>query len=187
MRSLSQVVLISAAGLATAGTIGTVGATGLHKVDGTGETAASAPSPSPDELRPIVETFEYPDAAGILERQGIRLFSGDGNIVLADCATPPVNDIGVLKVYSMEPEVGEKGRVCFKVLRDIGYLKLELPSVYSIRGDGQVKGAGHKVTAILKTEEGTLPPVAVNPTEPTPVGIGQAEDETMLLELRAKP
>lgn len=182
MRLGSQIVFFSGAGLATAVTISAVVVAASHVEAGPPVTAA-------DDLAASVETFDYPGAEQVLEQQHVKLIAGDGYIVLADCTTPPVDDVGVLKVYSTDLQVGRRGQVCFKVRRDIGYLKLEMPAVYSIRGDGQTDDSGHKVTAIVKTEDGVLPPVEVNPSEPTPIGIGQDEGnkETMLLELRARP
>jgi hypothetical protein len=133
-----------------------------------------------------VEDFAYPQAAQILAQYNVRLVSGDGGILFADCATPPTGDIGLIKVYSTE-EIGADGlgQVCFKVTKPSGHVEVELPGVYEIRGDGRKTGTGHKTTAILRTEAGQLPPVTVNPSGSTQVGIGAdgSNPPTTLLQL----
>jgi hypothetical protein len=147
-------------------------------------TAATA-----DEMPPIIETFEYPNAEQIFQRTGVRLVRGDGHVVIADCQTPPVNNLGVIKVRTTEIATIDNGVVCFKVLNSTGFLQLEVPAVYEIRGDGQKSGTGHNITAIVKTEDGVLPPILVKPSESTEVGIGKSADNkpTTLLELRIRP
>jgi len=135
----------------------------------------------------IVETFAYPGAAEILESINIRLISGDGHILLADCATAPVDDIGVIKVYTTEQiGPGGSGRVCFKVTGPSGRLDLQVPGVFEIRGDGQRPGHGHRLTAVVKPESGQQITVVVNPSGSTQVGVGADPDAepTTLLQLR---
>jgi hypothetical protein len=135
----------------------------------------------------LFERYAYPDAAGILERLNIRLISGDGHILLADCDTPPVNNIGVIHLWTTE-QIGPdaSGHICFKATGPAGRLDLEVPGVYSIRGDGQQPGYGHQLTAVVDTASGPPANVAVNPSGWTPVGIGVDEDNepTTLLQLR---
>jgi hypothetical protein len=138
----------------------------------------------------IVEDFSYPGAAAILARDNIKLISGDGGIMYADCATPPVGDVGVIKVYTTE-QVGADGlgQACFRVLKAAGHVEMEVPGVYEIRGDGRRAGTGHKLTAIVRTDEGQLPPVTVNPSGSTQVGIGAdpGDPPTTLLQLTVTP
>ncbi|WP_186316155.1 trypsin-like serine protease [Catellatospora sichuanensis] len=133
--------------------------------------------------------YPYPDAAQILAEQNVRLISGDGHIVLADCATPPVGNIGLLKVWTTDELIGPDGvgRVCFKVNAPSGVLNLEVPGVYEIRGDGQTTGTGHEVTAELEDETGEEITVEIDPDGSTPVGLGAdpTAPPTMLLQLRA--
>ena len=135
----------------------------------------------------IVEDFAYPGAADILATRNVRLISGDGHIVLADCATVPVDNIGVIKVWTTEPAgTGGAGQVCFQVTAAAGRLDLEVPGVYEIRGDGQRPGYGHQLTAVVDTETGAPATVVVNPSGSTQVGIGAnpANEPTTLLQLR---
>lgn len=153
----------------------------------TGSTATADPS-TPDEPSSIVEDYSYPDAAAVLAQYNVVVISGDGHILVADCGTPPDGDIGVIKAFSTEP-VGVDGEVCFKVLASSGHLVLELPGVFEIRGDGQRSGTGHHLTAILRTDAGELPPVTVNPSGSTQVGVGINPDNppTTLLQLTVTP
>ena len=135
----------------------------------------------------IMERFSYPNAAQILEQLNVRLISGDGHILLADCDTAPVNNVGVVHVWTTEligPDAG--GHICFRVTGPTGRLDLEVPGVYSIRGDGQQQGYGHQLTAVVDTPSGTPKTVVVNPSGYTPVGIGVDPDNepTTLLQLR---
>lgn len=135
----------------------------------------------------IMEGFRYPGAAAILESLNVRLISGDGHILLADCDTPPVNNVGVIRVWTTE-QIGPDaaGQICFKVTGPVGRLDLEVPGVYSIRGDGQAAGYGHQLTAVVDTASGSPTTVVVNPSGYTPVGIGVDPDNepTTLLQLR---
>jgi hypothetical protein len=137
----------------------------------------------------IVEDGAYPDAAAIEAAQHVRLVSGDGHIVLADCATTPVNNIGVMRVGTTEV-IGPNGEtltVCFKVTATTGVLNLYVPDVFSIRGDGQRTGTGHQGTAEVTTDAGVHTTVALDPSSYIQVGLGtddpNAEPAT-LLQLR---
>lgn len=147
-----------------------------------------AESPVPASGSAIVESFGYPGAAAILAAQNVRLISGDGHIILVDCATPAEGDIGLLKIYTTDETIGADGigRVCFKLTASTGLLDLEVPGVYEIRGDGQTTGTGHEVTADLKTDDGEKLSVDVDPDGSTQVGLGASPDNppTMLLRLR---
>lgn len=136
----------------------------------------------------LVDDGAYPGAAQILTEQNVQLIAGDGHVVLADCATPPVGDIGLLKVYTTDETIGADGigRVCFKVTAAGGWLSLQVPGVYEIRGDGQRTGTGHEVTAELRSDAGENLTVAVDPDGSTQVGLGADPNAspTMLLQLR---
>ncbi|GAA4952108.1 hypothetical protein GCM10023334_066980 [Nonomuraea thailandensis] len=133
--------------------------------------------------------YPYPGAAEILEAQNVRLISGDGHILLADCATPVQGDIGLLKIRTTDEAIGADGigRVCFRVAANSGVLNLEVPGVYEIRGDGLREGTGHQVTAKLRNDDGESLTVNVDPDGYTQVGEGTdpTASPTMLLQLRA--
>ena len=148
---------------------------------------AALPAVAEDVPPSIVEDYSYPDAATILAQQNVKLISGDGHILIADCATPPVGNIGLLKVYTTDETIGADGigRVCFKVSGPRGLLNLEVPGVFEIRGDGQATGSGHEVTANLTTDDGDKVTVDVDPDGSTPVGLGAdpTNEPTILLRL----
>jgi hypothetical protein len=132
--------------------------------------------------------YPYPGAAEILAAQNVRLISGDGHILLVDCATPVQGDLGLLKIYTTDETIGPDGfgRLCFKVAASSGVLNLEVPGVYEIRGDGQREGTGHQVTAKLRNDDGENLTVNVDPHGSTSVGLGTDPNAspTMLLQLR---
>lgn len=73
-----------------------------------------------------VEDFNYPQADKILAEKNIVLKRGDGHITLADC----VSGTGQLEVWARS-----KDKICFQVTGSSGWLTLEIPSVYGIRGN----------------------------------------------------
>ncbi|MFI7346010.1 hypothetical protein ACWEDZ_32900 [Streptomyces sp. NPDC005047] len=74
-----------------------------------------------------VEDFAYPQADKILEEQGIVLKRGDGHITLADCSS----GTDLLQVMARR----ESQPFCFKTVGDSGWLTLEIPAVYVMRGN----------------------------------------------------
>jgi hypothetical protein len=158
-------------------------------VVGRQEPAGAAPVTVQPAIGPesTVERFAYPGAAEILATLKVRLLAGDGRILLADCATDPVNNVGVIKVFTTE-QIGpnEAGLLCFQVTGSTGRLDLQVPGVYEIRGDGQQPGFGHHLTAVVTTEGGPSTPVVVNPSGSTQVGIGidPGNEPTTLLQMR---
>jgi hypothetical protein len=149
--------------------------TGGSAADGAGATIEEAlDDPTETNGGSIVEDFRYPSAAQILATQNVNLLSGDGHILLADCATPPQGDIGLLKVFTTDETIGADGigRVCFRVTASSGWLSLQVPGVYEIRGDGQRTGTGHEVTAELVADDGEELTVEVDPDGSTQVGQG---------------
>ncbi|MFC0529780.1 FG-GAP-like repeat-containing protein [Phytohabitans kaempferiae] len=165
-------------------------ALGARVTVGEGGTGAAVPG-EPRALdglgTSVVEGYRYPNAEQILAEQNVKLISGDGHILLADCATPPQGDIGLLKVYTTEEEIGVDGigRVCFKVRAPYGFLDLEVPGVFEIRGDGLRTGTGHEVTADLRDDDGEQITVDLVPDGSTQVGLGgdAHASPTMLLRL----
>ncbi|MEU5261471.1 RICIN domain-containing protein [Amycolatopsis sp. NPDC021455] len=151
--------------------------------------AQSGPARTAADGQPsLVEDFGYPGADRIFADTGVKLISGDGHILFADCATPRTGDIGLLQVHSSE-SVGTKhdGVVCFKITASSGTVQVKIPAVFEIRGDGYVPGAGHKVKAKLTTDAGTQSTVDVNPSGSTQVGqgTGPGAAPTTLLQLTA--
>ncbi|MFD0573621.1 FG-GAP-like repeat-containing protein [Kitasatospora gansuensis] len=120
-----------------------------------------------------MEDFAYPGAAQILAENHVTLKSGDGNIRLADC----LSTNNLIEVFSRTFDAGSV-KVCFRVTGPSGFLALELPKVYSIKGDD------HAVKASLKTGSSSSS-VDIKKNLYTPVGEGTSADGTTLLELNA--
>ncbi len=97
-------------------------------------SSATAIAESTETPPSAVEDFDYPQADKIFEERGIKLKRGDGHITLATCDDRP----GLVEVYArhMDPKdkIG-KGHFCFRVTGNAGYLSLELPSVYTAKGN----------------------------------------------------
>ncbi|MCQ9184427.1 hypothetical protein KMT30_36395 [Streptomyces sp. IBSBF 2953] len=89
----------------------------------------------------LVEDFNYPGADAIKAQRGITLKRGDGHIVLADCAS----GTGLMEVYSRKSE-----KVCFRATGASGYLTLEIPAVYGVKGE-----ADHEASVQLTTDGAT--------------------------------
>ncbi|MEU9077016.1 trypsin-like serine protease [Kitasatospora sp. NPDC048538] len=117
-----------------------------------------------------VEDFSYPDAAKILAERKITLKAGDGHIVLADCGSAP----SLVELYA---RAATPSRVCFKVTGQAGYLALQIPGIYDIKGDD------HTIKATLNTAgQATTLDVPKNAW----AGVGESlGDATTLLELNA--
>lgn len=118
-----------------------------------------------------VETYDYPLADKILAEKNIVLKRGDGRIVLADCAS----ESGLLEVWARS-----KDKVCFKVTGSSGWLSLEIPAVYGIRGSATQTA---RVDMTVGTEEKSYD-VAKDAFTP----VGESADEQgrdhMLVEIR---
>jgi hypothetical protein len=117
-------------------------------------SGADAVPVSADAPGYAVEDFAYPGADEILEERGIVLKRGDGHIVLTDCGSP-----GLLELWARD----HSDRICFRVTGDEGYLSLELPAVYAIRGNDYT-------TTANMTVEGEEKSFTIPANEWTPVG-----------------
>ena len=154
-------------------------------VNGLGVNPANAEAAA-DEMPSIAEDFSYPEPAKVLAEHGVKLTSGNGKIDIADCAAPPVGDIGLIEVYTTDITVNGDGAVCFRVLGVPGLLNMEVPAVFEIRGDGRRSGTGHDITATIRPEGAQATTVEVDPDGSTQVGIGTDPPgaPTTLLQLK---
>lgn len=135
-------------------------------------TAADAPGGQPS----TVENHEYPNADRIFAERGIKLIKGDGHILFVDCSVGG----DILRVESHN-WAGDRGYFCFKIRGASGYLTLELPSVYLIKGDSHT-------TAAKVTQDEVVKTVTVPENQWVPVGVEPDDDRgATLLELRVKP
>ncbi|MCZ7456217.1 hypothetical protein [Streptomyces sp. WMMC940] len=137
-----------------------------------GGTDAPAVAPVADAAPGYaVEDFNYPQADKILAEQGFLLKRGDGHIVLATCGSEP----DLLEVWARSKE-----KVCFRFTGNKGYLSLELPSVYGIKGNDY----NTDVTMTVENEEKSF---KVDKNSWTPVGESADPEgrEHMLVEIIA--
>lgn len=129
---------------------------------------AAAPPP---QLQPgLEENYDYPNAGNLLAEKKLRLLKGDGHILLVDCG-----GADLVEVLSRSG-----GRFCFQVKGAQGYLTLELPETYLI------KGGNHPLTAKV-TIDGETKTVTVKKNEWAPVGEGSSPNSgpATLLEIRS--
>lgn len=117
-----------------------------------------------------VEKYDYPQADKILAEKNIVLKRGDGHITLADCAT----GTGQLEVWAHD-----KDKVCFDVKGNSGWLTLEIPAVYGVRGNDYTT----EVDMTVGTEEKSFD-VAKNAWTPVGESADEAGREHMLVEIR---
>ncbi|WP_203690517.1 hypothetical protein [Streptomyces sp. SID12488] len=119
-----------------------------------------------------VENFAYPNADKILAEQNIVLKRGDGHITLADCAS----GTDLLEVWARE----KTDKICFAVKGTSGWLTLEIPSVYAIKGNTYAT----EVDMTVGTEEKSF-----DVEKNTWTAVGESADEQsrehMLVEIRA--
>ncbi|WP_410562273.1 hypothetical protein [Amycolatopsis sp. cmx-4-61] len=168
IKSILLVTVVAAA--ATAGCIATASADG-----GT------------DQPPSVVEDFSYPGATQILGDTGVKLVSGDGHVLFASCPNGP-DTVGLIQVRSSDLiGTNHDGKICFHVLGGTGWLTMQIPNVFSIRGDGLQPGQGHRLKAKLTTSAGAESTVDVSPSGTTQVGIATTPpgDPTTLLRLDA--
>ncbi|MEV6688455.1 hypothetical protein AB0N28_24420 [Streptomyces sp. NPDC051130] len=118
-----------------------------------------------------VEDFGYPNADKILAEQHITLKRGDGHILLADCAS----GTDLMEVWSRQSE-----RICFRVTGAGGYLTLEIPAVYAVKGNDYKAAVDMSVGSERKSFD-------VNKNAWTSVGESADEQgrDFMLVEIRA--
>lgn len=140
------------------------------------------PSSAEDTPPSIVEDFGYPGAVQVEADLGIKLIKGDGHILLADCGANPTNPpADLILVQSNDISLPSGGNFCFRANGASGYLTMEIPKVYFVRGDDT-----HTVAAKVEVKDDptVVETEQVDPGEWQPLGAGQARGDATLLELR---
>lgn len=141
-------------------------------------------APAAEDQPSAVEDYSYPGREKILAEDNVKLVSGDGHIIYADCDQPPTGPIGLIEVHSTDITVGkgEDGVVCFKVIGSNGFLTLLLPDVFEVYGDGRQPGTGHKGKAeVVSQSSGQHKIVDLNPSGSAQVGVGSPGGEPSTL------
>jgi hypothetical protein len=145
--------------------------------------ASSSAAEEADAPTSIVEDYTHPDAAGILARHGLKVFKGDGHIVFDSAKTYDESECapGLLQVEK-NLDVEPYGMwYCFRTVGTKGFLTLEVPGTFGLRGGTQT------VTATAELPDGTeLDPYVVEPNERVAVepGEGGEAPQAILVELR---
>lgn len=158
---------------ATAAAVAACAAALIAVTDSSHGSATHAPVTAANDLPGYaIEDFNYPNADKIKADKGITLKRGDGHIVLADCSSAT----GLLEVWSRNKE-----KICFRTTGTSGYLTLEIPSVFAVKGS-----ADHAADVTLTGPDSASQQVQVAKGSWTPVGESadpQAR-EFVLVEIR---
>ncbi|MDX3518253.1 hypothetical protein [Streptomyces scabiei] len=166
MRLARRAVGVAAVG-ALAWIAVTTGASG-----GKSEPASPAALVAEDAPGYAVEDFSYPFADKIRAERNIVLKRGDGHITLADCAS----GTDLLQIMARD----RTDKICFKVVGTSGWLTLEIPAVYAIKGNGYTT----EVDMTVGTEEKSFD-IIKNSWTP----VGEAADtegrDHLLVEIRS--
>ncbi|WP_405770301.1 hypothetical protein [Streptomyces sp. NBC_01538] len=138
---------------------------------GTAEAADTAALAAEDAPGYAVEDFNYPQADKILAEKNVVLKRGDGHITLADCVT------GTGQLELLARDRGDK--ICFNTVGNEGWLTLEIPAVFSIKGNNY----STTVDMTVGTEEKSY---EINKNTWTPVGESTDPEgrDHMLVEIR---
>lgn len=129
--------------------------------------AASSVAAGDDIPPSAVEDFRYPGADRILAEKGIKLISGDGHILLAECGATADQ----IKLWS------RTGDFCFQAKGSTGQLSLEVPDVWAL------ETSTHPISAEL-TAEGETQSVDLPQDGYKLVGEGNREAPTTVVEIR---
>ena len=120
----------------------------------------------------IVEDFSYPGRDQILAERGLKLKSGDGNILYVDC------DVEGDKIIVESYEFADY--VCFQLRGDHGYLSLEIARTTYLYSENQPLDATLQIAGQDELQQKHVP-------ENYWTGVGEAENlpSATLLEIRA--
>jgi len=102
--------------------------------------------------------------------------------MLAGCgANPNLPPADLILVQSLKPDFPAGPNFCFKATGTEGYLTMEIPDAYFVRGENgrtiAAKVETHDNPTVVETEK-------VEPGEWQPVGVGQSRGSATILELR---
>ncbi|WP_308402214.1 hypothetical protein [Streptomyces sp. AN091965] len=154
--------------MVTGGLSGTPATADAHTADA--DTKVHSALVADDAPGFAIEYFAYPQADKIRAEKGIILKRGDGHVLLADCAGGP----GLLEVWARAKE-----KICFRVTGNSGYLSLEIPSVFGVKGNDYA--ARVDMTAGSERKSFDI-------TKNAWTGVGESADEQgrdfMLVEIR---
>jgi len=133
-------------------------------VVGTGAAPSHAEPATAENTAPtsLAEDFSFPGQGKILADHNVRVLSGDGNIVQAECAA------GLIAVRT-----STTNQVCFQVLGLPGNVTMEVPSLTQIGGDG------HDIVALVRPTGAA--PTAIHLTSTASTTVNTTTDTVLQL------
>ena len=169
-----------AAALSALAAVAVVGVVGLTASSG---NAAAKADDGPSSL---VEDFSYPGAAAILAEHQLKLFAGDGHILFDSKRTHaegqcPTGLTQVEKSTGGEPPFGVY--YCFRTIGSKGFLTLEVPGTFGVRGGTEDLVVTAKVSSAPDSEAKEF---EVEPNEPVAIDPGDGDElpKAVLVEIR---
>ncbi|MEU7798907.1 hypothetical protein AB0J14_16255 [Micromonospora arborensis] len=152
---------------------------GVVAVSATSGSAAEQADVPPS----IVEDYSYPGAEVVLAEHGLKLFKGDGHIVF-DSARPYTGSQCATGLIQVEKHLDVEPYgvyYCFRTIGSKGYLTLEVPGTFGVRGGSET------ILVKAKLPDNTvLPTYEVAPNQPVAIEPGNDGDtpQAILVELR---
>ena len=146
-------------------------------------TASSSAAEEAEDPSSIVEDYTHPNADTILAQYGLKVFKGDGHIMFDSAKTydEPECTAGLLQVEKTLDVEPYGMYYCFKTIGTKGFLTLEVPGTFGVRGGSEA------IIATAQLPDGTvLPPYEVDPNERVAIepGTGSEPPQAILVELR---
>ncbi|MGY4645845.1 hypothetical protein [Cellulomonas sp. URHB0016] len=143
-----------------------------------GGAAVAAGEPGTEVQSSLVEDFAYPGADVILAEHGLKVFKGDGHIEVVSSGEPCAP--GLIQVESMPDVEPYLGYFCFATSGARGFLTLEVPNTFLLRGGDKPV----KATAKLPGEALETYAVPANASVAVDPGDGAETPQAILVELR---
>ncbi|NKY39207.1 lipocalin family protein [Cellulomonas septica] len=144
-------------------------------------SAGAAEGAAAEVQSSLVEDFAYPGADAILAEHGLKVFTGDGHVepvssgaVGGSCAP------GLIQVETLVEEEPYGSYYCFRTSGSRGFLTLEVPHTFLLRGGDKPVEA----TAELASGAEETYAVAPNTSVAVDPGEGAAMPQAILVELR---
>jgi hypothetical protein len=144
-----------------------------------GGVAVAADGAGVEVQSSLVEDFAYPGAEAILAEHGLKVFTGDGNVEFVP-ATSGACATGLIQVETLFEEEPYGAVYCFRTSGARGFLTLEVPNTFLLRGGNKPVEA----TAQVPGGPEETYDVAVNASVAVDPGEGSTMPDAILVELR---
>ncbi|WP_258726481.1 hypothetical protein [Cellulomonas sp. NS3] len=144
-----------------------------------GGAAVAADGAAVEAQSSLVEDFAYPGADAILAEHGLTVLTGDGHVEFVP-ATDGACPIGLIQVETVLEEEPYGATYCFRTTGARGFLTLEVPNTFLLRGGSKPVEA----TAQLPGGDEETYDVPVNASVAVDPGDGSEMPEAILVELR---